>query len=413
MTAVAKKRLGDWVNIGDELCSTYRPHGSVTKHMIKDFYDDARQRLMKSAGFTGYNTLDVFNAIMGKEIMIGMYACNNIMTAYGARPYDHEGVRIAYSLPQKGGIGATTVRDGRIPDSVKMPVKQVREPYKDLPYAFDYGLGLKALENKDDTIAYQSYIDNMTASYADGIDYDMLRPISTAQPTFEGEETTVNGIARLMASSTLVGETVDGTEITGDMVAPWGGVASDLYDVRTADKQNNFDAYVDANGGVLGLADMNNCYAGCAPYWADQANPNNKIWGMSIVALEKIGSLIDSQNLWLESVYVQRDFNGVKTMPGREVGGILASAYRNVPIIMDGNYNYDLTIDRIGNGMGQIQCLDLDHQWLSMLTPIEFRSTEDFAITRYLREQCAMTMRAELRADRFLGSGLILNKTVE
>ena len=144
---------------------------------------------------------------------------------------------------------------------------------------------------------------------------------------------------------------------------------------------------------------------------SSSANPNNKIFGMSIVALEKIGSLVNSQNLWLESVYVQRDFNGVKTMPGREVGGILASAYRNIPIIVDGNYNYDATTKRIGKDLGTVGLYDLDNLYLRLLTPVEFRSTEDFSITRELQEFNVMLMRAETGISKFLGMGRCVNKS--
>jgi hypothetical protein len=395
--------------IGGELVTIgYSNNGAGTKALINDFYDE-QLRIGKSAGFTGYGTAGVFNAIMGKEITAGMFASNNILTAIGARPYDHEGMRIAYDLAQKGGIG--TRREGHIPDSVKMPIKQVRQPYKELPFSFNYGLGLKALESKDDTIAYQQYIDMMTANYSDALDYDLLRPITEAQPVDNGEEICLTGIERAIASSVEVGETYGTVAITGDMVSPYGGVASDLYDVRTASTQNNFDGYVNNVEGVLSLDDMNGLYSGCAPYWADQANPNNKIFGMSVVALEKISGLMNSQNLWLESVFVQRDFNGVKTMPGREVGGILASAYRNIPIIMDGNYNYDATTKRIGGSLGTIGLYDLDNLYMRLLTPVEFRSTEDYSITRELQEFNVMQSRMETGISKFLGQGRIVNKT--
>lgn len=397
-------------NAGDKLESTYQPTSAGLKQLIRDFYG-APLNMMKSAGFTGYATKDVFNAIMGKEVTVGVFASNNILTAVGARAYDHEGQRIMYSLPQKGGIGRTTKRDGNIPDSVMAPIKQVRQPYKELPFAFDYGLGLKALENKDDTIAYQDYIDKMTASYADALDYDLLRPITDEAPQVDGEETMLTPIHRAIASSTEVGKMYDGTEVTGEMVTPYGGVSSDLYEQRTASKMNNFDGYVNNEEGVLNLADFNKCYAGCAPYWNDQANPNNKIWGGSIVALEKLGSLSDANNVWLDSVFVQRDFNGVKTMPGRDMGGILATSYRNIPYIMDGNYNYDSTIDRIGQGMGEIGLYDLDYLYMRMITPTEFRSTDDYSITRKLKEQSVMLMRAELGINRFIGQGRITNKS--
>lgn len=410
MVTIANRiqKHGEITQIGGEMVSTYEPTAQGAKWLIKEYFDDA-MRIGKSAGFTGYGTTGVFNAIMGKEITAGMFASNNMLTAIGTRAYDHEGHRIAYSLAQKGRIGTT--REGPIPDSVKMPIKQVRMPYKELPFSFNYGLALKALENKDDTSSYQEYIDMMTANYADSLDYDLLQPITTPQPVENGEEICLNSISRVIASSTEVGKTYGGVEITGDMVSPWGGVASDMYSVRTSATQNNFDGYVNNEEGVLSLEDMNFLYSGCAPYWKDQANPNNKIFGMSIVAEEKLGQLVNNNNLWLESVFVQRDFNGVKTLPGREIGGILASAYRNVPIIMDGNYNYDATIDRIGTGMGEIHLLNLDELYMSLLTPVEFRSTEDFAITRVLQEFNVMQSRMELRANKFLGFGRICNKT--
>jgi len=399
---------GQVLNVGGEIITTYAQNKEGMKALINDHFN-RQMRLAKSAGFTGYGTDGAYRAIMGKEITIGMFASNTMLTAIGARPYDHEGMRIAYDLSQKGGIG--TKREGSIPASVKTPLKTVRVPYKELPFSFNYGLALKTLEDKDDTSSYQEYIDIQTATYSDALDYDLLRPITTPQPVDDGEEICLNGISRAIASSAEVGETYDGVTITGDMVSPWGGVAGDLYSSRTADNINNFDGYVDNTEGVLSLDDMNNLYDGCAPYWANWSNPNNKIFGMSIVAMEKLGQLVNNQNMWLESVYVQRDFNGVKTMPGREIGGILASAWRNVPIIIDGNYNYDSTTKRIGTGLGEIQCLDLDYQYMRVLTPVEFRSTEDYAITRELQEFNVMMSRMEYGCRRYLGSGRIVNKT--
>ena len=405
---------GSFIKTGSKISTTFDPTAKGLMSLIDTFYEQ-QSSIAKSAGFVGYgmgspNNEGYFNAIMGKEITAGIFSSDNVFAALGARAYDHEGMRIMYSLPQKGGIGRTTKRDGDIPDSVMAPIKQVRQPYKELPYAFDYGLGLKALENKDDTIAYQDYIDKMTASYADGLDYDLLRPITDVPSQVDGEETMLTPVHRAIASSTEVGKTYDGTEVTGEMVTPYGGVSSDLYEQRTASKMNNFDGYVNNEEGVLNMADFNKCYAGCAPYWNDQGNPNNKIWGGSIVALEKLGSLADANNVWLDSVFVQRDFNGVKTLPGRDMGGILASSFRNIPYIMDGNYNYDSTIDRIGQGMGEIGLYDLDYLFMRMITPVEFRSTDDYAITRQLKDKSVMLSRMELGITRFIGQGRITNK---
>lgn len=403
---IMAQRRGQILKIGGELCTTYSPVAGNTKYLIQDFYNDL-YRTYKAEGFTGYGTTGVFNAIMGKKITAGMFASNTMFTAIGARPYDHEGVRMMYDLAQKGRIGATTVQDGDIPDSVMAPIKQFRQPYKDLPFPFDYGLGLKVLQNKDDVIEYEDYIDKMTANYADGLDYDILRETSYTQPTYNGIETCLNPLSRVIASSSEVGATYNGVQIEAEDVSPWGGLGSDIYEYRDATEINNFDAYADSDGGALTLARMNKLYANTAPYWANQGSPDNKIIGLSIVALEKIGALMEAQNIWRESVYVQRDFNGVKTLPGRDGGGILLNSYRNIPMFMDGNYNYDDTTKRIGDGMGEIHMIDTDHVWMSILTPVEFRSSDDFAITRQLREKMVMTSRMELRADRFLGLGKI------
>ena len=410
---MAQARKGQILRIGGingELVSTYPTSPRMMKYLVNDFYNDL-YRLYKADGFTRYGTAGVFNAIMGKEIFAGMFASNTMFTAIGARPYNREGVRIAYRLAQKGHIGATTIQDGDVPDSVMMPIKQIREPYKDLPFAFDYGLGLAVLQAHDDTIDKDQYIEMLTDNYVDGLDYDLLRQTQIEQDTFNGVETCLNSLSRVVGSSVEVGETYNGVEITPDMVSPWGGVASDIYEYRDADRINNFCGYVNDTEGTLQLTDMDKLYSNCAPYWRDQANPNNKIIGLSIVALETIGALMNAQNIWRESVFVQRDFNGVKTMPGRDGGGILLNSYRNIPMFMDGNYNYDADTDRIGVNLGEIHMVDLDHNYISVLTPTEFRSTDDFAITRQLREKMVVTSRMELRADKFLGSGKIVNKT--
>ena len=408
-----RKRHGQILKIGGEMMTTYPVTGKGLSYLIGDYYHDKKVGMLaKADGFTNFHTSGVFNPIYGKRIIAGMFASTNMFTAIGARPYAREGVRIMYQLAQKGNIGATTIQDGDIGDSVMAPIEQVREPFKELPFPFDYGLSLKELVDKDDVIEFQDYIDKMAVNYADGLDTDLLRPTQTPQPTFQGIETTLNGISRVIGSSAEVGQEYDGTTITAQMVSPYGGIASDLYPYRSASTINNFDGYVDYAEGALSLSDMNRLYDNCVVYWDDQGNPNNKVYGMSIVAQERIGSLMNAQNIFVDSVFVQRDFNGVKTVAGREGGGILLNSFRNVPMMVDGNYNYDPVTHRVGTSLGEIHLLDLDYLYLAMLSPVEFRSTQDFAITRQLREKMVMHMRAETRIEKFLGQGKITNKTV-
>ena len=172
---------GQFVKLGNKLGTTYSESGDAMFDLIDDFYTGLYS-FARSAGAATYGDNGYFNAIMGKEITAAMFSSDNVFTALGARPYNHEGVRIAtelatYGLNDQGefvGLGAYTVHDGRVPESVRMPVHEFREPYKELPFSFDYGLGLQALESKDDTIAYKDYIDKMSANYSDFADRIMI-----------------------------------------------------------------------------------------------------------------------------------------------------------------------------------------------------------------------------------------------
>lgn len=403
-------RNGSIIKVGGELMSTYPVSGDGMAQMVRDFYDD-KMRLYKSEGFARYSTEGMFNAIMGKELFANMFACNNMFTVVGGRPYDHEGMRVMYDLAKRRNMGAETVRDGEIGESYRAPVKQIRVPFKDITFPFDIGLSFYATSGKDDVADIQQYIDSMGVTFENGLDADLLRPLSVAQPTLDGEETTINGIERVIACSTEVGSTYDGVEITASHVSPWGGVASDMYPMRSSGKLNNFDGYVNNVAGALTYDDMKALYSHCQPYWSNMSDPTNKVFGCSIVANEKMGALMDVNNIWRESVFTSIDFNGVKTMEGREGGNILLSSYRNIPIIVDGNYNFDEETGRVGDGMGPIDLLDLDNLWMSYLTPVDFASTQDFATTRQLRDKMVMHMRCETRCCKFLGQGRITNKT--
>ena len=173
-----------FISQNGKLGTTYPETGEAMFDLIEDFY--ARQyNFAKSAGAAVYTTdreNGYTNAIYGKYITAGMFMSDNIFTALGAKPYQHEGVRIATEMATYGlataddinngltgfsegdfvGIGATTVQDGTIPGSVRMPVGEFRQPAKDLPLKFNYGLYLSSIENKDDVIAKKDYLDKIS-----------------------------------------------------------------------------------------------------------------------------------------------------------------------------------------------------------------------------------------------------------
>ena len=398
--------------MGNKWGTTYPETGDAMFDLIEDFYKGA-YGLAKSAGAATYGDNGYFNAIMGKTITAAMFSSDNIFTALGAKPYQHEGVRIALELATYGldasgnfvGLGADTLPDGDIPASVAMDVGEYRERYKELPYRYDYGLALMALENKDDTIAYNDYMKKMAANYSDLYDKTLLRPINVAQPTKNGMETSLNGIARCISSYGEMSRT--DVTLTANDICPYGGTNGDFAARGT--KASNLDGkLVDLKGGVLSIDAMSTLWRKCSVNWTDSANPNGKIFAMGNIAQDKLAALYRANNLLLDQVYTQRDFNGVKTIPGRGAG-IVLNAFNNIPIIQDGNINFDYTTKGVSDAkLGDIYLLDLDHIWISVLTPVEMFTVNNPAITLKLQERNVMNMRSEVRIDSFIQHGRIV-----
>ena len=424
---------GQYYKQGDKLCTTYPEKGEAMWSLVEDYYN-SQYGFSKSAGSAVYTTDRMngyHNAIYGKYITAAMFMSDNVFASLGARPYTYEGVRIATEMATYGlaterdvamglkdvnvgdfiGIGATTVQDGAIPPSVKLPVKEYREPSKDIPLAFDYGMYLAAVENKDDTIQKRDYFDKISRNFSDQIDKTLLRPIEKPQPVLNDIETSLNGLTRLVSGFNEIGRTVNGKTIDDGMVSPYGGRTTDrgdFYAERSAGESNLDANVIDLAGRTLSINDMRRLYRECSVNWADVGSPNNKMFAMSNVAIDKLGALASASNVYLNSVYVQRDFNGVKTMPGRDVGLVLKS-FNNIPLILDGNINYDFDRKKVSAvRFGDIFLLDMDHIWMSILTPIQLHNVANPAITGYLQEKNVVHTRMETRIDSFIQHGRLV-----
>lgn len=410
---------GEFVKLGTKLGTTYPETGDAMYDLIDDFYS-GMYAFARSAGAATYGDNGYFNAIMGKEITAAMFSSDNIFTALGARPYNHEGVRLSLELASYGldsngdfvGIGAGTVQDGYVPESVRMPVEEVREPYKDLPFSFDYGLGLQALESKDDTIAYKSYIDMMSANYSDLMDRTLCRPVYLKQPTVDGVETSLNSLSRIISGFNEIGKVEHGVTITPEMVSPYGGQSSargDFYAYRSSGESNMDSQLMDAEQGTLTPDMLYDLHIRCSVNWKDSGNPNNKVWFGSNIAMRKLSQLNETHQALLNTVYVQRDFNGVKTYPGRDTGFLIRSV-QEIPYIVDGNLNFDYTTKKVSTvQMGEMFLSDLDHLWMRVLTPVELWSVTNPAITRKLQEVNVMSARMETGSDSYIQHGKLFN----
>lgn len=416
---------GKFYRNGSQYGSNYAATPDAMMEMMTDFYNGGWQvftsGLRKSDGAATYGDNGYFNEIFGADITAGMMSCKNIYTSIGSRPYNHVGVRIAYAQADIGkdrdgnfkGIGYETAQDGKIGASKSIPILEVAEPYKEVPFPWDYGLGLMAVEGKDDVSSHKQYAKMIATSYANAIDLAILRPIGIKQPTVVKDlkevETSLQGINRMISGFEEIGKTNRGETLTADMVSPYGGTKSDLYDFRSA-KKSPFDGQlVDANNDPLDLDHMDALWTRCMAGWDEMSNPNNKIWAMSHNGEQKLSAQFRGMQRMLDTIAVQRSFAGVKTIPGRD-GGILINSYHTIPIIMDPNIALDFATEVPSTSIiGDIGLYDLDHMWMSMLTPVSVYSTDNVAITRELLEKSVIHARMETRIDKFIGHGRITN----
>lgn len=414
-------RNGLFKSYGGKYYADYSETADGMYDFVDDYYGSfMNSSLTKSAGAAVYGDNGYFNAIYGKQITAAMFMSDNVFAALGARPYNHEGVRISpelatYCLDETGkfvGLGAGTVQDGKVADSVRLPVDELREPIKSVTMSYDYGFVLQGVEGKDDTIAYKDYMKKIGANFSNAADQTIVAPVSGGMPVTDGVETSLQRISRMISSYEEIGKTEQGVTITAGMASPYGGLTSsrgDFYDKRSSGPSNYDGQLVDADGGVLTLNMMNKLWRLCSVNWANSAAPNNKIWTMGNITQSKLSSLMLANNVYLDSVAVQKTFNGVKTIPGRDVT-MLLNCYNNIPIIQDGNINFDYVTKKVSAvKTGDISLLDLDHIWMSVLTPVTVFSCDNPAITRKLQEVNVMAANMETRIDSFIQHGKIIN----
>ncbi len=413
-------------------------------------------------GFSG----GMFNPKYGMDTTVSMFTSKTVSAAIPKRAYDHEGMRLLMKFATYGqakdfvnratgqplyttgnpnrflGLGAATPHDGRLPGSVKMDYDMIRIPYKELPLPYDFGLGLKALESKgDDTASYKQYIDFIGQNYSDLTDKTILRPLSDAQPTapsddvytnagdgYAPQETSLNGLARIFSSGTelAVGD-------NASKVLPWGGLDGDMagnvtthtlrsgagrcknvtWDtdgIVTANthKAGNYDAQVvDADEAIPSLGLFNDLYTKCMVNW--EGDFSQKAWIMSPGMWDKLSQLCIANNVYIDSLYTSTSIGGMKTVEGRDVG-MMVNSYRNQPILMTGNLSFDYENQTVDTSIyGDVFMLDLKHIWMCMTSPVEVWTCDNPVINAALVEQSLTTMRAELRADKFISSGRLTN----
>ena len=110
-------------------------------------------------------------------------------------------------------------------------------------------------------------------------------------------------------------------------------------------------------------------------------------------------------------MFTTRDINGVKTVPGRDVG-FVTKAYNDIPWISEGNINVNQATQIIPNSpaVGDIYLEDYDHIYFQDLMPVDFRTTDRYEIYDQLTNKAVFMMEGELRSDSWRGMAKITQK---
>jgi len=416
--------MNKYYNHDGTIGSTYN---SISEMMAFYYPNAGTGRLSKA--FTGYNDQpQAFNWKYGAAITLQMFNSDNALMSIGGTAYRHEGVRISPGLAVYGGMG--TARDGAVPAPVKQPIDAIRQPFKELIVSYDYGLALEALEQtEDDTIQYDRYVQLMARTYANGLDIDLLRPTGFVQRTdaTTTEEIDLTPLSRIFANASEIGMTypvANSVAITEPIITPYGlmgGGASDMMGKRAVGSTNSYNSIIsNAAGAGLALTNFRDLFYGNYAHW-DGGLLDNKIWIISPIAAKIVDAeRANNQRIitGASEVYVQRDINGVRTMPGMDTGGIPTQAMYGIPAIPDANLIRGRQPDGTGTDqlvvgdVGEVYLLDTNYLSFDMLTPVTVWSSSDIALLRRLNRANVIHSRGEIRCSKFAGSGKIVNAIV-
>ena len=436
------------------------------------YADTSFRRSVGSAGYNTQQT-HMFDPIFGKELQIGIMTSDSVTAALGTKAYNMEGMRLIMSKntydqakdftrfgqnvfnigptykvksgDQFLGIGAGTVQDGKLMDGTQIQPDQVRVPYKEVPMRWNIGLGLQALESRgDDTGSHEQYMEAMSDFYADAIDKAILRPVTDLQPRSSwfvasdvDVETSLTPIRRIIASGTEVGKVYkdmagNDVTITPSMVTPWDGKSSGNSGIGTTTrrfkgatsidwdndtltgtvKRGNYDSQIlDAEGRAFSLEMINTLHTMCQQNRKGMRNNGKCFYIMSPMMWNKVNMLALANRIYqtVPQMYANVNVGGMETVQGTD-GAISFNSYLNQAILVSPNMAYDYEAEAPSNAsFGDLIDLEGEYIWMSLLTPMDMWSFKNPTVTLDLEEKFALHTREELRANKFNGSGALVN----
>jgi hypothetical protein len=327
-------------------------------------------------GTTGVRNV-LYSSIAMAQISVGA----NTLGALPKWTWEKSGFRAITTAGSTASAGQAEYSGSQaLPDSLKPAWLPVDVNPKLLSAKIEMSSQEVALSGKDDTVLWQDYQDYMMREFKNRINRGILTDFDTLAGT------NIESIDR-MTSSTAEQTAVSATAGDED---PWTTI--DRSAQSWADSMVAHNSNVDR---VFGLSVLDGLISSCRPYWDNPASVANKIILTGVDMGERIQQQINSQVKYAP-MKVQFGANGVQTLPGIEAG-INVASYKDMPVIQD-NFVFQDTLSRA-------YVLDLDHIAIQVLTPVDYRESDDYLLLNKYAKTGLMTMQGELVCNLFKSCG--------
>ena len=176
--------------------------------------------------------------------------------------------------------------------------------------------------------------------------------------------------------------------------------------------RSNYDSQIlDAEGRAFSLEMINTLHTMCMQNRKGMKNNKKCFYIMSPMMWNKLNMLALSNRIYqtVPQMYANVGVGGMETVEGQD-GAISFNSYLNQPILVSPNMAYDYEAEAPSNAsFGDLIDLEGEYMWMSLLTPMDMWTFKNPAVTMDLEEKYLLHMREELRANKFNGSGALVN----
>jgi len=345
--------------------------------MLDYAYGDVGAYLRKDSEID-MDTTGARNVIYGAKLNWEVCVLSNALGALPDKPWGSSGFRI---ITAAGSTSTAALAENAAPPATLQPtVVEVSIPPELFSNGWEMSAQMLALQGKDDNATWAEYANYEAAEFKNRLDRDLLTDANT---------TAAN---RLESLDCIIASNGEVSYVDAGDLDPWAaGGGSGTID---RDGGTTYDAYVSlaASDRSLSLSLVDGLFTNTRYYWDDYSSTKNKVIITGYDTGERLEQLLQSQQRFDGYKAVQFGVNGVQTVGGQEAG-FDVSAYKGVPVILDNNVVQD-TISRL-------MLVDMDHMWISMLSPVQYFETPDFTGHDKFTKQGYFWMMGNTWANRF------------